>query len=100
MVLLSQQKHRLLRESRLLKFGLFVNRFGSGSFPKNVMSDTGHRGRLLHNEQFAPFYGSVAFKNAPNLHAGLSGAKSGRREGSGARCFTASPCGLAGVSSE
>ncbi len=33
------------------------------------------RGRLLHNEQFAPFYDSVAFKNAPNLHAGLCGAK-------------------------
>jgi len=45
------------------------------SFPKNVMSDTGQRGRLLHNEQFAPFYGSVAFGNAPNLHAGSSQAE-------------------------
>jgi len=39
------------------------------SFPKNVMSDTGQRGRLIHNEQLAPFYGSVPFENAPNLHA-------------------------------
>jgi hypothetical protein len=77
-----------------------VNQCLTGSFPKNVMSDTGYRGRLLHNEQFAPFYGSVAFENAPHLHAGLCGAKSGRRGGSGARCFTASACGLAGVSSE
>jgi hypothetical protein len=51
----------------------------------------GSRGRLLHNEQFAPFYGSVAFENASNLHAGLCEAKSGRRGGSGARCFAASP---------
>jgi hypothetical protein len=36
------------------------------------MSDTGQKGRLIHNEQFAPFYGSVAFDNAPNLHAGSS----------------------------
>ena len=43
--------------------------------PKNVMSDSGQRGRLLHNEQFAPFYGSVAFGNAPNLHAGSSQAE-------------------------
>ena len=43
----------------------------------------GSRRRLLHNEQFTPFYGSVAFENAPNLHAGLCGAKSGRRGGSG-----------------
>jgi len=69
------------------------------SFSKNVMSDTGQRGRLVHNEQFAPFYGSVAFENAPNLHAGLYGTKSGRRGGSGARCFAASPFGLPGVSS-
>ncbi len=34
------------------------------------MSDAGQRGRLVHNEQFAPLYGSVAFENAPNLHAG------------------------------
>ena len=54
----------------------------------------GSRGRLLHNEQCAPFYGSVAFENAPNIHAGLCGAKSGRRGGLGARCFAASPFGL------
>jgi hypothetical protein len=40
------------------------------SIPKNVMSGHRPRGRLFHNEQFAPFYGSVAFENAPNLHAG------------------------------
>ncbi|MEE8315312.1 MAG: hypothetical protein V3R70_02060, partial [Syntrophobacteria bacterium] len=51
-------------------------------------------GRLLHNEQFAPFYGSVAFENAPNLHAGLCGAKSGRRGGSDARCFSATHLAL------
>ena len=68
------------------------------SFPNNVMSDTGQKGRLVHNEQFAPFYGSIPFENAPNLHAGLCGTKSGRRGGSGARCFTASPVGLPGVS--
>jgi len=55
------------------------------------MSDLGQRGRLVHNEQFAPFYGSVSLENAPNLHAGLGGAKSGRRGCSGARCFAASP---------
>ena len=47
------------------------------SFPKNVLSHTGQRGRLLHNEQFAPFYGSLAFENAPHLHADLCGDKSG-----------------------
>ena len=26
------------------------------------MSDTGQRGRLVHNEQFAPFYGSIPLK--------------------------------------
>ena len=55
------------------------------------MSDTGQRGRLVHNEQFAAFYGSVAFKNAPNLHAGLCVVKSARKGGSDARCFAASP---------
>jgi hypothetical protein len=44
--------------------------FLPGVSPKNVMSDIGQRGRLVHNEQFAPFYGSVVFENAPNLHAG------------------------------
>jgi hypothetical protein len=38
-------------------------------------SDPGQRGRLLHNEQFAPFYGNVPFKIIPNLHAGLSQAE-------------------------
>ena len=64
------------------------------------MSDTGQRGRLVHNEQFAPFYGSVAFEDAPNLHAGFCGAKSGRTGGSDARCFSASPLGLPRVSSK
>jgi len=27
------------------------------SFPKNVMSDTGQRGRLLHNEQLSHLFG-------------------------------------------
>ncbi len=63
------------------------------------MSDTSQRGRLVHNEQCAPFYASVAFENAPNLHAGLYGTKSGKRGGSGARCFAASPFGLPGFSS-
>ena len=31
-----------------------------------------HRERLLHNEQFAPFYGSVPLNNAPHLHAALA----------------------------
>jgi len=39
------------------------------------MSDTGQRGRLVHNEQCVPFYGSVAFENVPNLHAGLTGLR-------------------------
>jgi hypothetical protein len=50
----------------------------SRNFRKNVMLDTGQRGRFAHNEQFAPIYGSVAFENTPNPHAGLCGAKSGR----------------------
>ncbi len=83
-----------------MKYAVEESAENARSFPKNVMSDTGQRGRLLHNEQFTPFYGSVAFENAPNLHAGLCGAKSGRIGGSGARCFAASPCGLPGVSSE
>ena len=33
------------------------------------------RGRLLHNEQFAPFMGSVSLEKASNLHAGLIGAE-------------------------
>jgi hypothetical protein len=53
------------------------------------MSNTGQRGRLVHNEQFAPFYDSVAFENTPNLHAGLCGTKVGRRGGSSARYFGA-----------
>ncbi len=48
------------------------------------MSDTGQRGRLVHNEQFAPFNGSVAFENAPNLHAGFCQAE--MRKGRGLRC--------------
>ncbi len=36
-------------------------------------------------------YGSVSFEEASNLHAGLCGAKSRRRGGSGARCSAASP---------
>jgi hypothetical protein len=40
------------------------------SYPKNVMSDPGQRGRLLHNEQCAPSYSNVSFAKAPNLHAG------------------------------
>jgi poly-D-alanine transfer protein DltD len=68
------------------------------SFLKNVMSDRGQEGRLFHNEQFAPFYGSVLIENTPNLHAGICRAKRRRRGGSGARCFTASPFGLPGVS--
>jgi hypothetical protein len=36
-------------------------------------------------------YGSVSFEKASNLHAGLCGAKSGRKGGSGARCSAASP---------
>jgi len=36
-------------------------------------------------------YGSVSFEKASNLHAGLCGAKSGRKGGSGARCSVASP---------
>ena len=55
----------------------------------------GSRGRLLHNEQFAPFYGSVSFEEASNHHAGLCGAQSGRRGGSGARCSAASPLTMA-----
>ncbi|MCK5656311.1 MAG: hypothetical protein KAI21_00645, partial [Deltaproteobacteria bacterium] len=48
--------------------------------PKNVMSDSGQRGRLLHNEQFAPFYGSVAFEDAPNLMvSGVGCQVSGRK---------------------
>ncbi len=35
----------------------------------------GQRGRLVHNEQFAPFYGSIAFEHAPNLHAGSGQAE-------------------------
>ncbi|RLA86148.1 MAG: hypothetical protein DRG34_06780 [Deltaproteobacteria bacterium] len=48
------------------------------------MSATGQRGRLVHNEQFAPFYGSVAFENAPNLHAGL--CQAAMRKGRRLRC--------------
>ncbi len=40
-------------------------------------------------------YSSVSFEKASNLHAGLSGAKSGRRGGSGARCSAASPLTMA-----
>jgi hypothetical protein len=47
----------------------------SRSVPKNVMNDTGQKGRLLHNEQCAPFYGSVPFAKTPNLHAGSSQAE-------------------------
>jgi hypothetical protein len=42
---------------------------------KNVMSDTGQRGRLVYNEQFTLFYGSVPLANTPNLHAGSSQAE-------------------------
>lgn len=70
------------------------------SFPQNVMIDSGQRVWLVHNEQFAPFYGSVHFENTPNLHVGLCVAESGRRDGSGARCFRASPFGLPRVSSD
>ncbi len=44
-------------------------------FPQKCYERHRPRGRLVHNEQFAPFYGSVAFKNAPNLHAGSSQAE-------------------------
>ena len=40
-------------------------------------------------------YGSVSFEKTSNLHAGLCGAKSGRRGGSGARCCAASPLTMA-----
>ncbi len=40
-------------------------------------------------------YGSVSFEKASNLHAGLCGAKSGRRGGSGARGGVASPLTMA-----
>ncbi len=36
-------------------------------------------------------YGSVPFEKASNLHVGLSGVKSRRKGGSGARCSAASP---------
>ena len=49
-------------------------------FPQKCCERHGQRGRLLHNEQFAPFYGSVAFEDAPNLHAGLCGTKRVRME--------------------
>jgi hypothetical protein len=40
-------------------------------------------------------YGSVSFEKTSNLHAGLCGAKSARRGGSGARCCAASPLTMA-----
>jgi hypothetical protein len=40
-----------------------------------VMSDIAQRRRLLHNEQFAPSYGSVPVAKASNLHAGFNHVK-------------------------
>jgi hypothetical protein len=40
---------------------------------------------------FAPFYGSVLFEKAPNLHAGRSRAEMHKTGFSGARCFAACP---------
>ena len=39
------------------------------------MGDTDQRVRLLHNEQFAIFYGSVPIAKTPNPHAGPSQAE-------------------------
>jgi poly-D-alanine transfer protein DltD len=63
-----------------MKYAVEESAENARSFPKNVMSDTGQRGRLLHNKQFAPFYGSVALENAPNLHAGFSQAEMRKRQ--------------------
>ncbi len=38
-------------------------------FPRKCHLVRRHRARLLHNEQFAPFYGNVLFNKAPHLHA-------------------------------
>ena len=73
---------------------------GDQEFPPNVMSGHRPKGKARPQRAIRAFYGSVAFENAPNLHAGLCGVKSGRTGGSGARCFAASPFGLPGVSSE
>jgi len=73
------------------KCALITNSYRCQEVKMSEAAVDGSRGRLLHNEQFAPFYGSVAFENASNLHAGLCEAKSGRRGGSSARCFAASP---------
>ncbi len=83
-----------------MKYAVEESAENARSFPKNVISDTGQRGRLLHNEQFAPFYGSVAFGNAPNLHAGSSQAE--MRKDRRLRCslFCSLPLWLPGVSSE
>ena len=48
---------------------------GDEELPQKCYERHRPRGGLLHNEQFAPFYGNVAFENAPNLHAGSSQAE-------------------------
>ena len=64
---------------------------GNRTFPKNIMSHLGQGEGYSTTSTIRAIYGSVPFEKVSNLHVGLSGAKSRRKGGSGARCSAASP---------
>ncbi len=69
-------------------------------FPPKCHLRSGHRGRLLHNEQFAPFYGNLPLAKRHIFMHGLAGLRYRNTGCSDARCFAAYPYAFSGVSSE